>query len=291
MRSDFCVFILTNRRPDRVTTYRTLVELCGYTGAVFLVIDDEDPTGDEYRQIYGDKVICFSKKEEAKNFDEANNFNDRRSPVYARNACRRLAMERGFRFYMQLDDDYNSFGYRWFHIPWIPIRLTMDRMLEELIGYLEATPQMLTIAMSQGGDHIGGRKNVEQMRMRRKAMNSFIADVERPLVFTGVLNDDVNTYVLGGNRGDLFFTVLQVQLNQRQTQANAGGLTEMYLDSGTYVKSFYTVMMAPSCVKIGLMGDHRNPENQRIHHVINWRRAVPKIVPESVRKPSMSEAD
>ena len=267
MRSDFCVFILTNRRPDRVTTYRTLVELCGYTGAVFLVIDDEDPTGDEYRQIYGDKVICFSKKEEAKNFDEANNFNDRRSPVYA------------------------SFGYRWFHISWIPIRLTMDRMLEELIGYLEATPQMLTIAMSQGGDHIGGRRNVEQLRMRRKAMNSFIADVERPLVFTGVLNDDVNTYVLGGNRGDLFFTVLQVQLNQRQTQANAGGLTEMYLDSGTYVKSFYTVMMAPSCVKIGLMGDHRNPENQRIHHVINWRRAVPKIVPESVRKPSMSEAD
>lgn len=41
---------------------------------------------------------------------------------------------------------------------------------------------------------------------------------------------------------------------QMQTQKNAGGMTETYLESGTYLKSFYSVMYAPSCVKLNTMG-------------------------------------
>jgi hypothetical protein len=77
--------------------------------------------------------------------------------------------------------------------------------------------------------------------------------------------------------------VIQAQLVQMQTQSNAGGMTEMYLESGTYVKSFYSVMYAPSCVKVGELGDPRSP-HYRIHHSINWRVAVPKIMRETVRK-------
>jgi hypothetical protein len=53
-------------------------------------------------------------------------------------------------------------------------------------------------------------------------------------------------------------------------------MTEAYLDSGTYVKSFYTVMVAPSCTSIRIMG----PIHKRLHHKINWRTAVPLIIPE-----------
>ena len=64
MRDDFCVFILTHGRPDNMVTLRTL-ERYAYDGPVFLVIDDEDARGDEYRERYGDQVICFSKEEVA----------------------------------------------------------------------------------------------------------------------------------------------------------------------------------------------------------------------------------
>ena len=52
MRDDFCVFILTHGRPDRVHTYDTLMK-AGYTGKVFIVIDDEDKQAEGYRQRFG----------------------------------------------------------------------------------------------------------------------------------------------------------------------------------------------------------------------------------------------
>lgn len=80
----------------------------------------------------------------------------------------------------------------------------------------------------------------------------------------GRINEDVNTYTNLGRRGELFMTIGAVQLGQKQTQKNSGGMTELYLDSGTYVKSFYSVMYAPSCVKISLMG----ASHKRIHHQV-----------------------
>ena len=107
-------------------------------------------------------------------------------------------------------------------------------------------------------------------------MNSFVCDTAKPFLFRGRINEDVNTYVSLGGTGDLFFTDMQLQLDQLLTQSNTGGMTELYLDSGTYVKSFYTVMAAPSCTSINWMGRF----NKRLHHKINWRKAVPLIIPE-----------
>lgn len=55
-------------------------------------------------------------------------------------------------------------------------------------------------------------------------------------------------------RGEIMFQLPILCLHQMQTQKNAGGMTETYLESGTYLKSFYSVMYAPSCVKLNTMG-------------------------------------
>lgn len=112
-------------------------------------------------------------------------------------------------------------------------------------------------------------------------MNTFLCDTERRVRFDGRINEDVNMYVTFGMRGYPIFTIPTIQANQMQTQQNPGGLTELYLDVGTYVKSFYSVMMAPSCVRIDVMGD----KHQRIHHRVNWGNAVPVVVPERYQKP------
>ena len=115
---------------------------------------------------------------------------------------------------------------------------------------------------------------------RRKAMNSFVCDVDKPIRFKGRMNEDVTTYVSQGNKGDLFLTYMELQLTQGNTQQGSGGMAELYQDSGTYMKSFYTVMAAPSCATIRIMGR----SSQRLHHHIDWGKAVPLIISQEFKK-------
>ena len=107
-----------------------------------------------------------------------------------------------------------------------------------------------------------------------------LCSTKREFKYIARMNDDVTTYVRLGQTGKLFFQVNSISINQTKTQASAGGLTEMYLDLGTYVKSFYTIMFAPSCTKISKMGN----TNKRIHHKIAWKNAVPVILNEKYKK-------
>lgn len=280
MRDDFCAFILTHGRPDRVYT-ADLLERSGYTGKWYIVIDDEDKTADQYFEKFGDRVLVFSKDEVAKYTDQYDNFGERRAILWARNVCWELARQVGCRYFIQLDDDYTALQYR---RPGPSTELrgwsvkNLDPILESLVRFLESTPSR-TIAMSQGGDHFAGGK-VTTSRLRRKAMNTFVCDVERPIRFSGRINEDVNVYVGRSRLGELYFTFMQLQVTQVQTQQNAGGMSDLYLESGTYVKSFYSVIAAPSCVKIRPMGR----THKRLHHKINWRLTAPKILSEDYRK-------
>lgn len=78
----------------------------------------------------------------------------------------------------------------------------------------------------------------------------------------------------------IFFTMNQVALNQMQTQATSGGMTELYKSLGTYVKSFYSVMYMPSAVKVRMM----HTTNRRIHHAVSWNNTTPMIISETYRK-------
>jgi len=282
MRDDFCVFILTHGRPDRVFTYDTLNKV-GYTGKVYIVIDDEDKTEAEYRRRFEDKVLQFSKSEIAKTFDEGDNFQDRRAIIYARNACWDLAKQVGCRYFIQLDDDYLRFRYRIDNngdYTTVNDVLDLNAILSKFVEFLEST-NIASLAFGQGGDYIGGKNGSMWSKNRaRKCMNTFICDAERSFLFQGRINEDVNTYVGKGRMGLVFLTHFGVGIEQLVTQTNAGGMTDLYIESGTYIKSFYTVMYAPSCTKIRQMQN----KHGRLHHSINWDAAVPKIIREEYRK-------
>lgn len=281
-KRNFAVFILTHGRPDNVITARTLRK-AGYSGRIYYIIDNEDKRGDEYRERFGeDNVIEFNKLEISKTFDTADTQEDRRTIIYARNASFPIAKALGLDYFWQLDDDYTSWMFR--HIKGKKLSYTpitdMDSVIDAMLDLLEST-NAVTVAISQGGDHIGGASGSFQKGIMRKAMNSFFFRTDRPVTFVGRINEDVNTYVLQGSRGDLFLTVTKLQLTQMQTQQNAGGMTDIYLKSGTYVKSFYTVMMHPSSVQVRTMGQ----TSHRMHHAIKWDMTVPKIINEKYRKP------
>lgn len=281
---NFAVFILSHGRPNRVLTYG-LLKRRNYTGPVYIIIDNEDDQADEYRKRYGDQVIVFDKAAEAARTDQGDNFPKRNTVLFARNACFQIARNLGVEYFLELDDDYTEFSYKF--TPSLSYKEqgvhNLDGLFAAILEYYQSIPA-LTIAMAQKGEILGGAasSSVEKIWLKRKAMNSFFCSVNRPFQFIGRMNDDVNTYVVLGNRGGLFLTFFNITLNQTTTQDASGGLTEMYLDYGTYVKSFYTVMYAPSCTKVGETGlTHR-----RIHHQIDWNTAVPKIMSEQYRKAS-----
>jgi len=282
---NFAIFILTHGRPDNVITYKTLRYL-NYTGRIYFIVDNEDKTIDRYIKNFGiENIKIFNKKEYADRVDEGNNFDERRTITHARNACFDIAKELGITYFMELDDDYISFDFRINHNLETPkdkwlIRSRINNIFDLLINFYKLT-NAKSIAIAQGGDFIGGSDaDIYKYPLKRKCMNSFICSVDREFQFIGAMNEDVNTYTTLGLRGDLFFTIPFVSLTQKQTQSQSGGITDMYLKYGTYCKSFTTVMMSPSCVKVSIM----QTKHKRLHHLINWNNTVPVIINEKYKK-------
>ena len=279
---EYAVFILSHGRSDRVITVDTLKK-CGYKGKYYIVCDDEDSELNEYKKRF-ENVIVFHKGDYAGKFDIGDNGGNEKVVVYARNAMFDLAKQAGYRYFVVLDDDYTDIEFRYpneNNTKLLGAKVSdVGAAFEALFKFLDVSGAA-TVCMAQGGDFIGGvQSGTFQQRLLRKAMNVWICDTEKPFEFYGRINEDTTTYTLLGQRGVLFFTVCDVAVTQIQTQKNKGGLTDIYCDMGTYYKSFYSVMMSPSCVKVSVMGG----SNRRIHHKISWDCCVPKILNERCRK-------
>jgi hypothetical protein len=285
--NNFAVLILTNNRPEKVITIKNLRDQ-GYTGRIVLVLDDQDKTLNQYKSNYpNDEFYVFNKQEAMNLTDSADNTNNPKAVVYARNMCFKIASDLGLEYFLELDDDYTGFRYTSNSSDiWERKKIkSLDKVFQAFVEFLSNT-NIQTIAFAQGGDFIGGHMSMfGDIKLKRKAMNSFFCKTDRPFMFYGLINEDVNMYVVDGSRGKICFTASHVQLDQIQTQANSGGLTTIYLELGTYVKSFYSVMYHPSSVVVKEMGT----SHKRIHHSIKSELTYPKIISESYKKLTKSE--
>ena len=152
MRDDFAVFILTRGRADNVKTYKTLKKQ-GYTGKIYIVIDDEDEQEPIYYKNYGKQVYKFCKQKYIDITDTMCGSEFRKVVVYARNACWDIAKELGLQYFCVLDDDYSMFGSRYVEDE----KLTnftftdLDAVFNVFIEFLDES-KALTVCMAQGGD-------------------------------------------------------------------------------------------------------------------------------------------
>ena len=278
---DYAVIIPTHGRYDRVFTIDSLRK-SGYTGDIYLLCDDEDKQLEQYKEKYGDKVIVFSKDEYIGKFDKMDNFGNKACVVYARNAMWDAAKKIGLKFFIVADDDYTMYRFRIDNKQCYRTNIqikNMDAVFNAYFDFLK-TSNVDTVCFAQDGDYIGGFSNSKisgGYKPYRKMMNLYFFNVDRPLEFKGTINEDLTSSVTEGVLGKKILTCMMTSLLQKETQSNAGGLTEIYLELGTYVKSFYSVMAAPSCIKVALMGDRQ----MRLHHAVTWKNAVPKIIREA----------
>lgn len=150
MRDDFCAFILTHGRPDKVLTYRTL-RRAGYTGKILSLLMMKIRHGISTWLNLVNRCWCFPKPISPVVLTKPI-ISVTAAQFYARNACFDLAKLVGCKYFIQLDDDYHEFQFRVdrnYDQAYFPIR-KLDAILSEMLAYYESIPA-LSIAMSQGG--------------------------------------------------------------------------------------------------------------------------------------------
>ena len=278
----YAIFILTHKRPDRQITLRTL-EKSGYTGKVYLLCDTDDPTLPQYKEQYGDMVKTFSKKKALKKFDLMTNAPKFNAVVFARNAVYEVARKMGLDYIVVMDDDYSVFNFSIDRTGFYKrSKVTdMNGVIRAHLRFLK-NAKLSTLAFAQGGDFVGGWNGTitkNNFRPLRKAMNTFFFDVNRPVQFNGAINEDATMGVEVARQGGVVLTDCLLQLEQTNTQEAEGGLTDIYKDDGTYQKSFYTLMAAPSSTKVMYQR-----AVGRVHHFINGDCAYPKIISAEHKK-------
>lgn len=284
VRNDFAVLILTHGRADEMLTLDTLRKM-NFTGRWYMVVDNEDDQVLRYREKFGSEhVVVFDKAAVAEWTDAGDNFPGRTAILWARNASFQIARDLGLTYFQMMDDDFAEVQLKYTNQDRTRLLARQlkcyDDCVEMAINFLDATGA-LSVAFGQGGDWIGGIGNqFAEAPVSRKCMNTFICRADRPFKFAGRMNEDVSTYVLNGMRGGLMFSIMPIAVLPPPTQSIAGGMTDEYKDSGTYVKTFYSVMYAPSAVKVGTMKRYC----ARVHHSLSWRNIAAKILDPKYKK-------
>lgn len=286
---NYAVFIMSHGRAGKVYTLE-LLRRCGYDGKVYIVIDDEDEQADKYISTYGkDNVLIFDKQEEEQKMDTGDISGSSKCVVFARNKCYDFAKELGLDCFIEADDDYIEFEYR--HeghgkLLLTDIRGTLNEVFEAMFQFLDDS-KAKAVAFCQGGDYIGGvQSGTWKNKVLRKCMNLFFCRTDNRLHFLGRINEDVVAYTYYSTIGTLFFSVADVCLEQKETQSQSGGMSETYIENGTYLKSFYSVMWCPSAVKLAAMGSPRDGHKGkfRLHHRVQWNNCTPMIINERYKK-------
>lgn len=290
-RRDFCVLIISYGRPDCVKSWTTLDRF--YSKAPrYIICSDDDKTLPRYKELYGeDHILVFNKEEEKKNFDVGDNYAGMyNSSCFAHNTYFRFARQLGYKYFLAMDDDSEIYRIRYQNpsevtvledgTPKGPVRAAkipdgrFDDVCEAYFRMLDSAPWLYCMAFSQGGDYIGGYNSATwKQKLRWKAMNSFFCCTDKEWQMPGRINEDATAYVYNSHKGRVSITLAEVMLDQPSTQQMKGGMTDIYRDNGTWLKTAYTVMMCPSAVKFAIM-----PTSHRIHHNVNFSYCVPKVL-------------
>ena len=153
---DFAVFICTHGRAKNQITYAQLRQ-SGYTGKVYFVVDDADTQLNDYKELYGDDVLVFSKKDYYLKQDTFINKPIEKCVLYARNACIDFARNMGIEYFACCDDDIKSFAYKLVRGNKLISKraVKLDRFLNAVVEFMKATDFRILSAVEEG-QYIGG---------------------------------------------------------------------------------------------------------------------------------------
>lgn len=275
----FAIFILTNGRPNHQYTLEFLRK--SFKGDIFLLCDNEDKTLKEYQKNYGEQVVVFDKNEWVSKSDSMDNFQSKKSVLYARNAVFQIAKDMGYEYFAMVDDDVTGLSFRYEKdgkLVGKPVE-NFDKISSAI---LEAMDDTGTDFFSFGLNklYIGGLSNGQyQKKIVDKVYCFIICRTEQQHFYKGIMNEDEIHNILSMNVGKLLKTTTLVQIVTKPIgKDTVGGNAETYEENGyySYVRNFYPIIAFPILkLKAGKKGFTFGCD--RSHYTV-------QVLPESLKK-------
>lgn len=256
MTKKFAVFILTHGRPHNQLTVKTLQKL-GYTGDLYLVVDDQDETFDEYVAEWGPKrVVVFHKDYFIRHTDTGLSTPVPKFAVFARNAIEHIAKYMGYKTFLMLDDDITKIRIRLPEVDSLKsfqFNGNFNSIIEKSVDYV-LDCDIACMGLGFCNLYIGGVENFNKENPRQRlCAEAFIRNTTHPIKWRLNMVEDLITSIDAAWRGDVWFQFLPIQCEILMSEgAVDGGNSDVYRQLGMYRISFMPVIAYPSSNSVRL---------------------------------------
>ena len=252
------IFILSHNRASSCPTLSLLQKL-NYTGVIKIVVDNEDPQLEEYRDKYSDKLLVFNKNSILSIVDTAFCKEEviKASDIYARTFIDLYARTYNLGNYMVMDDDIRNLKFRVPNgnsLPTYPIG-DFNKLLASLCRFMK-NKDIYALSFAHQGTFMGGIKsfNEERIMNKRVASNVWLLNSNRPFTWQTIFYVDYNSCLLNGQKGKLVFTIPFISTemekqggqvsNSKQLKDN--GMGEAYQKTTQLQRCLYSTIVSPS---------------------------------------------
>lgn len=275
--------ICTHGRPKTQHTL-SLLRSCGYTGDIYLVVDDEDNTVEELKANYselGAIVSMFNKEHYFQTMDKGTNENHRACILYAKGYCEDLARELGLDAFVIADDDLLSFRFRYCDgdsLKSQKITSNLDAVLEAYVEYMlssniSATGFGFTQFYFTGVDSFG----YENMQKYRVPYNFVFRNTKHRVDWLSWFGEDVISGVYYNKIGQIWTATPLVQQEIFPLATQEGGMKDVYDGNQSIRLAMQNLMYLPSEIKPFLY-------KGKYMAAIKRENAFPKIISGSFKK-------
>lgn len=251
------IFICTHGRQDKQITLKALRD-AGYTGLIVLVTDDEDKSDYfSFIQNLHDGYLWHHVFNKQKIIDSTNTTNfppNRKTILYAKNACEQYAKQFSLDCFAICDDDIPGFRYRYIEngsCKSQKITKNMDKIIQ---SYMEFVVDSDITATSFGmAQFYFAGENCFSSKWRVPYTFVF-RNTKYRVDWVSDYGEDITTAIECANQGKFMIASPHVQMNLSPMGVGEGGMVELHKD--TFRLSEYGHVWHPVSEQIRYYKDH-----------------------------------
>lgn len=223
--NNFCVFILSHKRPECDTL--KMLKKYGYSGDYRVVLSTDDEYINEYKKsIPNEKILVFDKQKVRHLCDtmiSTCDFNPNGS-IYARAFIQEKAEEMGLDYFCMADDDINKI----YHRENVDSKMkqkeisNIDYVFLAFIEFLESDSRIASINPALDDGFFGGINGSFKQTATRLPFQFFVFKTSHKRKFVGLRSEDYNLSFL--NTDLLYFTYWHLSISSPKMTTNSGGI-------------------------------------------------------------------
>ena len=248
---NFAIFIISHERADRVETYNTL-KRGGYTGQIFVVIDNKDSMLRKYLARFGDDVLVFDKEVYAERTDTLETAKLKASAVYARNAVEDFAQMFELDAFGVFDDDITGLRYRWEEdnkYKSLKVNGGLDDVVSYYCDYL-VQHDIATMSFENCMFYLGGVTN-DKVSNERWTYQIHFRNIKFPVDWISIINEDIITEITTAVKGYIWWSLPHIVYEAVDMNDLSGGVKNLYDNLNKFYRAFLGVISNPSSCKVG----------------------------------------